>query len=256
MLEPEEFLLKFNVNNKPLAAAFGQALINYAGGVIETSGAHIIGNRPEVNAIETAKSDSAADVEQYNESEVVKLNDSAAGLSESQSDVSAETQVQETVEHAAGGVPDVDKNGVPPNWSFCAKAAKPFYASGKMSGQWKKGTKVAQEDYDKWYAAAKADAVAAHPANTDAAAEQFDTSQAFSNDTKQPEVVNTGAPVGIGPFIMWTAEMQAAKHLTQDDISGAYKLLGIEQADISPANSNAQANIAALHAVLSDKVKA
>lgn len=251
------FKLEFDPANKALALAMGNALVNYANGVTGSAsamGALVVSEQEIAEAYRNAPVDERSLAEIQESDNVVKLNDSANGHSESTSSSDqATTGPQETAEQGAGGVPDVDKNGVPPNWSYCAKAAKPFYASGKYAGQWKKGTKVSQEDYDGWYLAAKADAVAQHPANK-VAEEAYDTSQAFAGE--KPEVVNTGAPVGIGPFIMWTAEMQTAGHLTQDDISGAYKLLGIEQADISPANQNAQANIAALHAVLSDKVKA
>lgn len=240
------FKLEFDAANKPLALAIGRALTEYGNSMPVVTGA-------STTAVEVLKSDAAADVEEYNASETVKLNDSAAGQSESQSvdPVTEETHVQETAQHGAGDVPSVDKNGVPPNWSYCAKAAKPFYASGKMAGQWKKGTKVSQEDYDQWYTAARADAAAQHPANTATQAD-YDTSNAFAANTEQ--VTAPAVPNGIGEFIKWTSEMQTAGVLTQADITEAYTVLGLAQKDISPIEPNAQVNITSLHSVLSAKV--
>lgn len=251
------FKLEFPANNRPLAAAIGRALLEYGtsdGAVLQTDGAHIHGTRPGTTAEEVVKSDGAAAVEEYNGAETVKLNDSAAGLSESQAELADETQVPETVEHAAEGVPTVDKNNVPPNWSYCAHAAKPFYASGKYAGQWKKGTKVDQADYDKWYLAAKADAVAAHQANQ--TEEAYDTNNAFAGNNTNESAPSKEAPEGIGGFIKWTSEMQTAGHITQADITEAYTLLGLAQKDISPIEPTAQANILSLHSVLSAKVPA
>ena len=252
------FKLEFPADNKPLALAIGKALTEYAGGAVEAAGTHIIGNRPAAHGSDTPPtvSDDMAALEEYNAAESVKLNDSAAGLSESQASTEDHTAAhQETAQQGAGDAPSVDKNGVPPNWSYCAKAAKPFYASGKYAGQWKKGTKVDQIAYDNWYTAALADTAAQNTAP----AEDFDTSNAFGGGGEQAANTAAGpaaAPVGIGPFIMWTSEQQTAGHLTQVDITEAYKVLGLEQKDISPIEPNAQTNIASLHAVLSAKVPA
>jgi hypothetical protein len=55
---------------------------------------------------------------------------------------------------------DYDTKGVPFIPAICAKAAKPFYASGPYVGQWKKGTKVSQEEYDRVYGEALAKVLA------------------------------------------------------------------------------------------------
>lgn len=224
------FELKFDAENRELALALGTALVSYGRhGKVET---HIM------------ESDN-----------VVKL-ESAQGHTEAIDQSSVRSQDQSTAGLGAGGAQgatgaELDKNRVPFNPEFCAKAAKPFYASGAMVGQWKKGTKVSQEDYDVWYAEALANIEHERPvSNSD-----FDTSTAFST-TGGTDPGPSEPPLGIGAFIMWTSEMQTAKHLTQADITEAYKMLGLEQKDISPIEPNAQTNIISLHAVLSDKVLA
>jgi len=243
------FKLEFDPANKPLALAMGTALVNYA------SSDDRLRNQYDHCTTDTGRTLGAPEVV---EKTTARVNDGILAEREpvkpqepdctpATDQPEAEPQA-EPVQQDAAVVPDVDKNGVKVDYNYCAKAAKPFYSSGKYAGQWKKGTKVTQEEYDEWYFAQRG----AADQSTDPV-EQYDTSNAFA---AKEEATNNEAPQGIGQFIMWTAEQQTAGHLTQDDITEAYTLLGISQADISPANPNAQANITGLHSILSAKVSA
>lgn len=158
---------------------------------------------------------------------------------------------------------EVDQMGVPFNKKFCAKAAEPFYKSGKYSGQWKKRKGVEQSDYDTWHDAECAKLIDALPqrltnAGPDAANtadEAFDVGSTWS--APAAKTAGRAAPQNGGEFFAWVAEMQAAKHLTQADIDAAYPALNLSPNALWAADPATQAQmVGALYNNLVAKVPA
>ncbi len=241
------FKLEFPSENKPLAAAIGRALLEYG-----TDNADLPANAP-VNAVQSPVVEGLpADVVKQYVADAAPEDEAAMGN---------EPLGQSIAEQDAGAVQGatdastVDEHGVPFNAAYCAKAAEPFYKSGKMAGQWKKKKGVDQATYDVWYASAKGNEVAQTDAHT--TAETFDTSQAFGG---QPAGQPAGqqqdsAPKDAGELVVWISEMQAAQHFNQDDVTQAYAAAGITAADVF-GGPNANRNIVALYSILSSKVNA
>jgi hypothetical protein len=149
------FKLEFDENNLALALAFGKALCDYAangpklgtlpvpvvlagkeGTIVEP---HV--TSAEVDELAAAEKEFNAAVMQDAGKSVDTANSADAGANTSQK-------------------LDYDTKGVPFIPAICAKAAKPFYASGPYQGQWKKGTKVDQAEYDRVYGEALSKVVA------------------------------------------------------------------------------------------------
>lgn len=158
---------------------------------------------------------------------------------------------------AGGPVPEpapagVDHNGVVKNPDYCGDSAEPFYASGKMAGQWKKKRGVDQDDYDAWYASELA-AKTGDSEPDDAA--PADTSAAFAAPAPAP-VEADEVPSNCGEFMTWISEHQVAERLTAEDISAAYAEHGIGVTDLFPPNDDETigARIRALFGTLSAKV--
>lgn len=160
-----------------------------------------------------------------------------------------EPEPEETVaptEQTAKPDAKADRYGVKFDPDFCGQATDPFYGSGKREGQWKKKRGVSDEDYDAWYRSQLA-APADEPSP-----EEVDTAAAFSAFAAElaPE-----APANAGQLMRWIAERQAAGHLTQQAIDGAYadvgQQLGMHAVTaLFDPNTEAQA-VAALHGALS-----
>jgi hypothetical protein len=135
-----------------------------------------------------------------------------------------------------GTLPQVDGEGVAFHAAFCGISAKPFYETGKTSGQWKKRRNVDQAAYDAWYAEQLAALGAA--ASVDTA--PVDTAGAFpTTDTPPTEPAHTHAPTTCGDFMGWASKKQAAELLTQDDITTAYATAGLVITDLFPPNGDA-----------------
>ena len=119
-----------------------------------------------------------------------------------------------------------DPNGVAYNAEMCANAAKPFYASGKRTGQWKKRQGVGDDEYEGWYANALANL-----APEDDGEPSVNTADAFggqdSSDDVEPVI-----PHDAGTLMAWVAEMQSAGRLTQEMVNAAYVQAGLGMVDI------------------------
>ena len=147
---------------------------------------------------------------------------------------------------------NVDTKGVPFNAEFCGRAAKPYYASGKRSGQWKKRQGVDELAYDNWYAAELAKVV---PATTGQDNQQaaINTASAFGGQQRQQQDgdantadVNTGevAPHDAGTLMAWVSEMQAAGRITQEQVNTAYQQAGVTMPDVFPGPNKTEETIA------------
>ena len=123
---------------------------------------------------------------------------------------------------STGTDPLVDENGVAKNAKYCADAKKPFYASGKRKGQWKKAQAVTEEEYDAWYAGALAEA------NADGSEDESPATaaSAFAGGATQQDTLSP-APTDGGQLMAWVSEHQTAGYFTQEDVNQVYAQLQI-----------------------------
>ena len=171
---------------------------------------------------------------------------STSGEAESLQTNQADVSTGGATQPAGNDVNNLDEKGVGKNTDFCGNAAKPFNASGKKKGQWKKRQGVAEADYDKWYEESLA-MVSAGP-STELQADagdnvtQIDTSNAFANQQQQ-NLHNDSqqqAPAGAGnltfkdggEFMQWLSEQQAAELITPGDIDVAYQTTSVGMGDL------------------------
>jgi hypothetical protein len=133
-----------------------------------------------------------------------------------------------------GTLPQVDGKGVAFNAAFCGISAKPFYETGKTSGQWKKRRNVDQVAYDAWYA----EQLEQGAAQTTVDTAPVDTAGTFGT-TDTPPAEHTHAPTTCGDFMGWASAKQAAELLTQADITEAYAVAGLVITDLFPPNDDA-----------------
>lgn len=136
---------------------------------------------------------------------------------------------------------ELDPKGVPFNAEMCAKAAKPFYASGPRKDQWKKKGGAGgptDEAYDDWYAGALSQVKPVDTSNHGDGNIEVDTSAAFGNGQQQAPTV----PGNTGEFMGWVSAKQAAELLNQDEIAQAYAELEIGVAALFPPNEQEDIN--------------
>lgn len=184
---------------------------------------------------------------------VAQGNAPVGGEEVAQQEVVAEEPAVDAVEEGAASSDGgrIDPNGVPFDGMFCGQAAKPFYASGKRSGQWKKRQGVDDGDYDRWYAAELAKV-----APPESEEPTVDTAGAFAGAAQG--AAEPPAPTDCGAFMGWAAAKQAAGKLTQDDIGAAYMQAEVQVADLFPPNDEVTvaARVAKLHQLLVAKAGA
>jgi hypothetical protein len=170
-------------------------------------------------------------------------------------EVSFETNSGEVITGTAadnGTLPQVDGKGVAFHAAFCGISAKPFYETGKTSGQWKKRRNVDQAAYDAWYAEQLANDSCESDTPVDTA--PVDTAGAFgATDAQHTDPFHTHAPTTCGDFMGWASAKQAAELLTQADITEAYATAGLVITDLFPPNDDAviAERVAVLYAALS-----
>lgn len=154
----------------------------------------------------------------------------------------------------------VDMHGVVFDERFCANAKEPFYATGKMSGQWKCKRGVTSAEYDVWYAEQlesgpdeelEVDTSAAFAKHDDTA----DAAAAFAPPATEAAAAPApapGVPTDSGTLMVWVAEQQAAGNLTQERVAQAYGQLQLTLVDLFPPNDAATvaARVAALYELL------
>lgn len=222
--------IHFHSDNKPLALAIGQALVAYGSGLSTV-------------AVPEPLADTDTDLDAYEQYQ--KSVEDEARSAGAEGATTAPATGDTTLPGAA-----VDHNGVPFDANFCGKAAKPFYASGKRAGQWKKRQGVDDATYDTWYA----EQLAIVPAATTTATEgtAVNTADAFGAGGGTAETEPAVIPTDCGAFMGWISELQAAGHLTQDQINAAYPATGISITDLFPPTDEATVagHIAKLHAAL------
>lgn len=141
---------------------------------------------------------------------------------------------------------EVDEKGVAFNREFCAKAAQPFYGSGKKKGQWKKRQGVDEDAYDEWYAGELlADKIEDAPQTNHAA-------NTFGKKQEQPQ---SDAPQSLGDLMTWVSEQQTAGRLEINDLNSAYADLRLPMDALINPEHPVQDNIAAVHKYLSERLK-
>ena len=235
------FKLEFDPRNTLLAAAMGKGLLEYVALVANAQSA------PAPDGATTGRTDGTTESESNTpagavESEVARP--SAIDLELEEHRVQKLARTDNTTTDVK-----VDPNGVPFCDLHCARAAKPFYASGKNAGQWKKKHGVTDAAYDAWYAGELlvAQGTAAASAGTD---EAVNAAGAFAAESTP---AGPAAPADLGQFMAWVSEMQVAERLTQADVNNAYAVCGVALADMMAPNPPAviAANVATLHTNLS-----
>lgn len=161
-----------------------------------------------------------------------------------------ETAGDGTVATQAKPAGPVDMKGVHKNDAYCMTAVKPFYASGKYKGQWKKAKNTPQDEYDAWYEDALAE-VKTGSASTG----EVNTAAAFGGQDAAQE---SGAPKDCGNFMAWISELQAAGRLQQQDVTAAYQECGIAITDLFAPNDadTIESSIKRLHHSIQSKVRA
>ncbi len=182
-------------------------------------------------------------------------SEQASEASPSNSAVEGEAGNDESAQTAtpgAGAANDaqVDHNGVPFDENFCAKAQKPFYASGKREGQWKRRGGVDESEYDEWYAG-ELEAVNADGGAADDDDGTVNTASAFGI-TEEPAQTDADMPKDAGVFMGWVAEKQAADLFTADQVGQAYVSAGVQVTDLFAPNTPAdvEAAIAKVYPIL------
>lgn len=231
-------LIKFNENNLALAAAIGAALLEYGKG--EHAGGVPDDTTPgEAEAIEVMRE--AASEYLANGTVAVKSGDAPFAAE------TPTTTTQGTSADAAGAYdPEpLDEKLVQFNGQFCGKAEKPFYASGKRKGQWKKRQGVDEAEYDGWYASALANVTPAVEEH-----QGVDTSAEFGGGQQQQKS-EPKTFANAGEFMAWVSENQAAKTLTQADVDSAYKIANVAIPDLFNEATAGDA-IAAVYTVLAN----
>ena len=157
----------------------------------------------------------------------------------------------------AGDSSRVDEKGVAYNPQMCANAAKPFYASGKTKGQWKKKggeNGPTEAAYDAWYAEALAAVTTV--TKTDAPQADVDVSKVWSA-AAAPANAGPKAPTNPGELFAWISEMQAGGRLTQFDVDAAYPANNLSGPQLWTADPATQAlMVTALYDTLAIKANA
>ena len=244
-----------------LALAIGEALVKYAGGSTAIAStieiAAVLTEEAAPKSAETVTELASSTETSTLEAATVKTapseeagNGIASGVETSEGAGNSQTKLTDA---STGDAPlEVDEHGVAKNPTFCGNAAKPFNASGKKKGQWKKRQGVAEADYDTWYAEALA-AVVADPVITEGGdnVTPIDTSNAFGGNQNQGQQQNNGQVVGqqqggltfkdAGDFMQWLSEQQAAENITSGDIDSAYAATCTSMGDLFDPSKSAGA---------------
>lgn len=122
-------------NNKPLAAAIGRALVNYAGETDKRVSITVkeIGSVLDPNETEQ-QSDSTS--EEVDQSQDLKTSCHTGRLED---------------QDLTTGTVKVDEKGVPFIPAICGEAKDPFYTTSPHKGQWKKKRNVPESTYNEVY---------------------------------------------------------------------------------------------------------
>lgn len=239
------FKLEFDPRNTLLAAAMGKGLLEYVALVSNAQGK---APAPAPDGTTTGRTDGTTESQSNTPADInVETDGNMQKLAEViRTDARPDNTAPTTASDAQmAAIAKVDLNGVAFCDLHCAKAAKPFYASGKYSGQWKKKHGVTDAAYAAWYAGELlvAQGTAAASAGTD---ETVNTAGAFAAENTP---AGPTAPADFGQFMKWVSEMQVAERLTQADVNNAYAVCGVTMADMMAPNTPdvIAANVVTLH---------
>ena len=190
--------IEFDPSNTAIALAIGKALLEIGGGAAP---ANTITSAVELVSEADAERAFSRDVlEQNNEGDVIGDNagmGNGAGAITAAADAGAPT----------GEKPTHDEKGVIFIPAICANAAKPLYASGPYKGQWKKGTKVEQAEYDRVYAAALA-ALGSTQTQVGQTVADSPAAQVFQQQTPMEEVIQEHPATPAEAFDVYTYLLQ------------------------------------------------
>ena len=215
-------------DNKPLAAAIGRALAQYGGDSAAAVGTAVHG---------AVESELMTGVEQLTPVVTATAEEIAGLISDNPGGGHVEPLADPLANHTAGvttantGAADdtpIDHKGVAKNPDYCSNAAKPFYASGPRSGQWKKRQGVEDAAYDAWHAGE----VAKLPATTTTTDTPVDTAGAFSAGATTTAASTETVPHDSGTLMAWCSERQTAGLSSQTDINTAWANCGLTINDI------------------------
>ena len=225
--------IEFPADRSDIAKVLGEALIT----ISDHGGVKVETDRPDVHdtiSYEQLTSDNAVDT-----SSAVSQD---AGSDDHGQFNKDEIEEQDNLVDPA----NTDTKGVPFNAEFCGKAAKPYYASGKRSGQWKKRQGVDELVYDNWYAAELAKVTTSDTSQGEQPS--VNTGAAFGGQQQQQQGgdVNAGevAPHDAGTLMAWVSEMQAAGRITQEQVNTAYQQAGVTMTDVFPGPNKTVETIA------------
>lgn len=226
--------IEFPADRKDIAMAVSRALAEIGGGG---------------KAIPAAEYESAADVC------LPRITGAAVVVADLDADAGDDLEAPTTASR-----PLVDTKGVAYDAKFCANATKPFYASGKTKGQWKKrggDSAPTEAEYDAWYAGELLKAPTATQ-TTVTEEKQVDVAATWQAAAQQQPAANTKpVPSNVGQLFQWVSEMQSAGHIAQADVDAAYAQTGINAGMLWGASPADQANmVAALYNTLNAKVSA
>lgn len=271
--------IEFDADNKPLAAAIGQALLNYADAKLDPASAAIVSQikanhsdpKGEVDNASVGGSDTLSESNTETHSEIPSQTQTGESTTTVQSaDPNANYAFEQLWKSASGldysgypidpelgvpvddkGYPIIDTYGVKHDPDWCQKAAKPFYASGKDKGKWKAKVGTDKEAFAQWHYAQLAEA--GKPTTADSTAgptdePQADAAGAFGGGANTAPA-NSAAPVdNLGDLMAWIGEMQTAGHIGQPQCEEAYHNCGTNIAELAaPANRDKRV---AVHAYL------
>ena len=235
--------IEFPADRPDIAKILGEAIIS----ISERGGVKIETDRPDVHSITSPAPAVSGEVGENLEKVVGDFVASVANGSDDHGQFTKdELEEQKNLVDPA----NTDTKGVPFNAEFCGNAAKPFYASGKRSGQWKKRQGVDELVYDNWYAAELAK-VAPVATGQDSQQAAVNTASAFGGQQQPGGDVNAaGANTGevvphdAGTLMAWVSEMQAAGHITQEQVNTAYQQAGVTMTDVFPGPNKTEGTIA------------
>lgn len=243
------FKLEFPAENKPLAAAIGRALLTYGAG---TAVSTALDTFEDLIAKDIDGLDLNPDADNGPDGEVAEPCAECGAVAAAGHDNHYDgCSLDDTAEPPAADT-RLDHNQVPFNDEFCGESEKPFYASGKRAGQWKKKRNVDDAAYDAWYAETLT-GCNTEPESTDSTDTGIDTANAFGANGKTDDPAGATVPQDCGQFMAWVSELQAAGRLTQVQVAAAYTNCGIDMMDIFPPAEPAAvaARVAQLHTFLS-----
>jgi len=235
--------IEFPAENKPLAAAIGRALLDYAGAE-RTTGLSPTHAAPYIGGVVEAEAPGCG----------VELDPKGQVVAHHLPDAN-HTSTDDEPANDAPADGRKDQKGVVFNPTFCANAKEPFYTSGAVLGQWKKARGCDQAAYDAWYANEHAKAQAAWHEKADSLGIQTGAAAAaFSAQATDTAAAKPAAPTNGGELMKWVSERQVANTLTQADIDAAWAATGFAVADLFGAN--AAAAVASVYGILSAKAGA